>query len=158
MQQVSINPATTADKSQGPFKLILCAVNRSLILTYKERCLQLNLGLCIIYNHIFIVAHVNNVILRADFFLHKFGLMVNLNSVYGILRQISNHVGWSCLSSYYVVHANQDSTFPRLLGDYSSIIVSYFHEKVLTLDRLKAAKAEFQQLLDQGIICSSNSE
>lgn len=60
--QMFIILATTVDKFQSTH-FTLYVTNRSLIHTYSERYLQLNLGQRWIYDHLFIVAYINNSIL-----------------------------------------------------------------------------------------------
>lgn len=65
--QVSLLPATTAGRCTIPCKFTLQAVNGLLIHTYREKCMELNLGLRKKYTHIFIVADVNSTLLGTDF-------------------------------------------------------------------------------------------
>ncbi|CAE1140783.1 unnamed protein product [Acanthosepion pharaonis] len=76
--KISLIPATRADKLKGPNKLTLQAVNKSLIQTYGQRCLTLNLGLRRVFTHFFVLADVEKAILGADF-LHKFGLLIDVH-------------------------------------------------------------------------------
>ena len=60
--QISIILATKEDKKRGPHKFTLQAVNKSLIQTYSQRCLTLNLGLKRVFTHIFVSADVEKAI------------------------------------------------------------------------------------------------
>ncbi|CAE1171431.1 unnamed protein product [Acanthosepion pharaonis] len=76
--QISLSPATRTDMLKGPHKLTLQAVNKSLIQTYGQRCLTLNLGLRRVFTHFFVLADVEKAILGADF-LHKFVLLIDVH-------------------------------------------------------------------------------
>ncbi|CAE1296072.1 unnamed protein product [Acanthosepion pharaonis] len=76
--QISLIPATRADKLKGSHKLTLQVVNKSFIQTYGQRCLTLNLGLRRVFTHFFVLADVKKAILCADF-LHKFGLLIDVH-------------------------------------------------------------------------------
>ena len=75
--QISIIPAKKEDKKRGLRKFTLQAVNKSLIQTYDQKCLTLNLGLKRGFTHIFVTADMEKAILGADF-LHKYGLFVDI--------------------------------------------------------------------------------
>ena len=64
--QMSLLPATSGVKHSCPNKLTLRAVNGTLIHTYGEKCMELDLGLRRTYTHIFMVADVGCIILGAD--------------------------------------------------------------------------------------------
>ena len=53
--QISIIPATEANKKKGPHKFTLEAVNKSLITTYSQRCLTFYLGLRRASTHILLL-------------------------------------------------------------------------------------------------------
>lgn len=74
--QMFIILATSVDKCRFSH-FTLYVMNGSLIHMYSESYLRLNLGQHWIYNHLLIVAHINNSILIEEF-LHKFGF-VDLN-------------------------------------------------------------------------------
>lgn len=96
--------------------------------------MELNLGLHRTYSHIFIVAHVNSPIFGTNFFLQKFGLIIDLNGQ--CLRDLGTHLKTYglvrsgtplCLSGAY---ANQDDTFLKLLKEFPSITIPSFHKEV----------------------------
>ena len=66
--QASLQPATSEVKHSIPSKLTLRAINGTLIHTYGEKCMELDLGLRSTYTHIFTVADVGCAILGTDFF------------------------------------------------------------------------------------------
>ena len=75
--QISIIPATEADKKKRPHKFTIQTVNKSLIQAYGQRYLTLNLGLRRSFT-IFLMADVEKAILVADL-LHKYSLLVDIN-------------------------------------------------------------------------------
>ena len=181
--QVSLIPATSTEKKSPPCKFTLQAVNGSLIHTYGERCMDLNLGLRKSFTHVCIVANVSTAILGTDF-LQAFGLVVDMTGQ--CLRDPDTRLATCGVVKAgtsvgpQVPHANQDDAFLRLLKEYPSISVPSFHEEVLphsithyietkgplihcktrclAPDKAKAAKAEFQQMMKLGIVCPSKSE
>ena len=76
--QISIIPVIGADKNKGPHEFTLQTVNKSLIKTYDQKCLTLDLGLRRALIHIFVIADVEKVIFGADF-LYKYRLYVDIN-------------------------------------------------------------------------------
>ena len=75
--QISIIPATEVDKKKGLHKFTLQAVNKSLIKTYGQRYLTLNLDLRRAFIRNFVIVGVEKAILGAEF-LHKYGLVVDI--------------------------------------------------------------------------------
>ena len=76
---MSLLQAVSGVKHSSPGKFTQHTVNGSLIHTYGEKCLELDLDLRRTYTHIFIVGDVGCAILGADF-LQNFGLEVELHS------------------------------------------------------------------------------
>ena len=68
-----LSAATNGVKHSCPSKLTLRAVNSTLIHTYGDKCMELDLGLWRTYTYIFIVAGVGCTILGA-YFLQNFSL------------------------------------------------------------------------------------
>lgn len=98
---VSLIPASAADKKSPPCKFTLRAVSGSIIHTYGERCMDLNLGLHRAFTHIFIVADVDSAIIGTDF-LQVFDLVVDITAQ--CLRDSESHLT-ACgvvSASYYV--------------------------------------------------------
>ena len=62
--QISIIPATKAEKRKGPHKFTLQAVDKSLIQTLGQRCLTLNLGLGRVFTCIFVIADVEKAVIE----------------------------------------------------------------------------------------------
>ena len=71
---MSLLPVTSSVKHSSPSKLTLRAVNGTLIHTYDEKYMELDLGLCRTYAHIFIVVDIDCAILGADI-LQNIGLV-----------------------------------------------------------------------------------
>ena len=76
---VSVLSATAADKRRPVSALRLQAANGSLIKTYGQKSLTLNLGLRRTFTWIFIIADVKQHILGADFLAH-YKLLVDVSS------------------------------------------------------------------------------
>ena len=132
--QVSLLPATSRDKRFCPGKFTLRAVNGSLIHTYGERCMEIDLGLHRTYTHVFIVAAVNGAILGADF-LQTFGLIVDLHG--RCLRDQERHlkVGGVVKAGTplrpTVAHTREDNVFAKMLRSHPQITIPSFHKEVL---------------------------
>ena len=180
--EVSIIPPTPADRRRSPDPLTLTAVNETAIKTYGKRSLTLNLGLRRSLPWIFIIADVKKPILGADFLRH-FGLMVDLNKRKLIDTHTHLHIqgisspDTSPGTSFYPKDANNPyltllSEFPALTEVASPdapIKHSITHHietngppvsarpRRLAPDRLKAAKREFEYMLQLGIIRPSSS-
>ena len=180
--EVSVIPLTLADRRRSPDPLTLAAVNETAIKTYGKRSLTLNLGLRRSLPWIFIIADVKKPILGADFLRH-FGLMVDLNKRKLIDTHTHLHIQGISSSdtspgtSVYPNDANNPyltllSEFPTLTevaSPEAPIKHSITHHiettgppvsarpRRLAPDRLKAAKREFEYMLQLGIIRPSSS-
>lgn len=176
---VSIIPARTEDQVQlSDFKLY--AANQSVIDTYGERTLQVNLGLRRACPWRFIVADVRYAIIGADFLTH-YELLPDLKN--GRLvdgRTMLSTVGSYRDVEYYTVSSVDNSPFSRLLADFPGITRPTLRERKVTHnvrhviettgrpirararrlppDELKFARAVFEDLMHQGIIRPSKSE
>ena len=145
--------------------------------------MDLNLGLRRSFTHVFIVANVNIAILGTDF-LKAIGLVADMTGQ--CLRDPDTQLATCCVVMAgtsvgpQVAYANKDDAFLRLLKEYPSISVPYFHKEVLphsithdietkgppihskarrlAPDKAKAAKAEIQQMMKLGIVRPSKSE
>ena len=142
----------------------------------------LDLGLRRTYTHIFIVADVGCAILDADF-LQNFGLV----DIHGrCLRdqetclKTSGVVKSGISLRPIVAQASEETIISKLIEEYPTITIPLFNKEALphsithyietigppihdrarrlAPDKLKAAKAEFQQMMKLGIIHPSKSE
>lgn len=177
---VSIVPATIADKRKSPLAFLLHAANNTNIKTYDTKFLYTDLGLRRRFAWRFLVADVNTAILGADF-LSFFGLAVDLQNRRLIDATTSlNAVGGVVSSSLYgVTTINLDHPFRQLLEEFGEItrpstMRSEIHHDVthhiitkgpptaskarrMAPDKLKAAKQEFQLMMELGICRRSSS-
>ncbi|CAE1275403.1 unnamed protein product [Acanthosepion pharaonis] len=180
--QISLIPATRADKLKGPHKLTLQAVNKSLIQTYGQRCLTLNLGLRRVFTHFFVLADVEKAILGADF-LHKFGLLVDVHRRC-LTDPKTNTQSPGAIHNVIplcptVANTEDNPMFCELLQKFESITKPAFHKdslphnithhiatsgppvhsrpRCLAPEKLSLAKTEFTQMMELGIIRPSKS-
>ena len=75
---ISIIPATNEDKKKNPHKFTLQAANKSLIQTFGQRCLTLNLGLKWVFTLSSWLQTWRNPY-WVQIFLHKYSLLVDIN-------------------------------------------------------------------------------
>ena len=177
---VSVLPATTYDRRSSPLPTKLHAANNSTINTYKYKQFQVDLGLRKPFNWNFIIADTNTAIIGADFLSHH-NLSVNLRQ----RRLVDNNsklssrctVGHPNICNVTTID-NQSShhellqkfieiTTPAKLSsttnaDVAHHIVTKGPSKAskgrrLAPHKLKAAKQEFQTLMDLGICRRSSS-
>ncbi|KAJ8031654.1 hypothetical protein HOLleu_24913 [Holothuria leucospilota] len=179
--EVSVLPPTSLEKCQN-CTYSLQAVNKTPIATYGEKSVTLNLGLRRSFRWIFIIAAVPKPIIGADFLKH-FSLLVDVKNrrlvdplttltVKGFESPVASP------SPVLAIPGNQDR-FSALLGQYPEItrpnyqeaslkhnVTHHIHTKGhpvcarprrLAPDKLKIAKAEFNHMLELGIIRPSES-
>ena len=179
--QVSVIPPGSVKRDLQPTSYTLQAANGTAIKTFGQRLLTLDLGLRRNFSWIFVIAQVNHPILGIDFLSH-FGLSVDLHS-----RKLSDsttslfvHGKPSSVSSIGIHPVYPaDPKFASLLKEYPEILqpATCFREtkhgvehhiitrgppvtarpRRLPPDKLKAAKAEFDHMLQLGIIRPSSS-
>ena len=176
-----LKPATEVDKKRGLHKFTLQVVNKSLIQTYGQRCLTLNLSFRWAFTHIFVIADVENAILWTDFLNKGFLMDINRRCLTDLVTNVklsgSMHKGFSLSSS--VANVGEIPIFCKLLKTFANIIKSSFHKETLlhsithhitttspsvhnqlrrlAPEKLSIAKAEFTQMLELGIIHPSKS-
>lgn len=178
--EVSVLPPSIRDK-QNSSPYTLQAVNKTPISTYGERSMTLDLGLRRLYKWIFIIASVPIPILGADFLRH-FSLAVDVKNR-KLIDTLTELKVSGCKSS--VVSPSPVFAIPNsngvtlLLREYSDITRPNFqeqpvkhnvthhitttgppvnaHPRRLSSDKLHIAKAEFNHMLDLGIIRPSKS-
>ena len=178
---VSVLPPSSADK-QTSQNISLQAVNKSPIRTFGEKSLTIDLGLRRTYRWIFIIADIPFPILGADFLAH-FALKVDVKNrkLIDTTTNLTIQGILSADSSPHPMLATPDTTSPyqALLQKYPDIArPSYYESKVkhtvthhitttgppvfarprcLASERLTIAKAEFDHMLQLGIIRPSKS-
>lgn len=179
--EISVFPASAKDRL-SPTWFMLRAANKTDIKTFGEKSLTLDLGLRRVYRWIFVKADVSLPILGADF-LGQFSLAVDVKhrrlidlettlSVSGIrssLESLSLTFGISEEQSVYHDLLRQYPNITRpahkdtpLKHDITHHIVTkgppvYARPRRLAPDRLRIAKAEFDHMLELGIIRPSQS-
>nr|VZI23835.1 unnamed protein product [Spirometra erinaceieuropaei] len=180
--QISVVPPTAADRRFPSPGLYLQAANCSPIPTFGSLSLTLNIGLRRSFTWIFVIADVPHAILGSDF-LAEFDLLVDcrrarlLDRATGLfVREITPFIAPTNLS---VLDTDIASPFRQLLLSHPNIINPQFrsgevqHDVVhhirtsgppvfarpgrLAPERFQAAKAEFEHMLQLGVIRPSES-
>lgn len=178
---VSVFPPSSRDKNRRTNRY-LQAANKTSISTYGERSLTLDLGLRRTYRWIFIIADVSAPILGADF-LANFSLLVDVKHRKLIDSETSlwvRGIGSSVVAlSLTFVIPDQSTKFGSLLRQYPNLTKPSYHAsevkhnvthhittrgppvsarpRRLAPDRFKIARAEFEHMLQLGIIRPSKS-
>ena len=179
---MSVIPSTPQERRRAGHGPQLCAVNATPIRTYGEKLLALDIGLRRLYKWIFVIADVSCPILGADFLRH-FGLLVDVHrrrlidpttTLY--IRGFTSDVD-SPRPTLAKPHA--DTRFLDILSEYPTLTRVNFAEapikhttthhivtkgppvvsrpRRLAPDKLAVARAEFDHMLDLGIIRPSES-
>ncbi|BHF78003.1 hypothetical protein SprV_0602111300 [Sparganum proliferum] len=180
--QLSVISPTPADRRCPNPGLFLQAVNTSPITTFGTCSLSLDIGLRRLFPWIFVVADVPTAILGADF-LAAFDLLVDCRQLRLHDRTTTLTVkGFppsSASNQFSVLDPNPDCPFRRLLAKYPTLTKAHFSDTSFPHDivhhikttgspvfsrprrlapaRLAAAKAEFDHMLQLGIIWQSDS-
>ena len=180
--EVCVIPPTPADRRRSPDSLALTAVNNTSIRTYGQRSLTLNLGLRRSLPWIFVIADVQKPILGADFLRH-YGLMVDMHKqklidtnthlqVQGICSLSTSPRASLCpkdSSSPYLTLLSEFPTLTQVTTPNTPVRHDVTHHiettgppvsarpRRLAHNRLKAAKKEFEHMLQLGIIRPSSS-
>ena len=163
-------------------KFFLQAVNRSSITTYGERSLTLDVGIRRACRWIFIIADISTPIIGADF-LHHFGLLVDVRNL-KLIDSTTNLSVSGILSSTpsispTFVKADDQTPYKHLLTQFPDITRPVYNDAAvkhsvthhietrgppvsarprrLATDRYSIAKAEFDHMLELGIIQPSSS-
>ncbi len=178
--EISAIPPYPAERLRSPDPLLLMADTS--IRTYGKRSLTLNLGLRRSFPWVFIVAGVQKPILGADF-LQNFGLMVDMSRRQLVDSETHLHVKGmsSSVSSLCASLGLKDVSDPyrALLSDFPTLIQvcspdvpikhdvvhhiettrppGYARPRCLAPDRLRAAKKEFEHMLQLGFVRPSSS-
>nr|VZH96114.1 unnamed protein product [Spirometra erinaceieuropaei] len=179
--EVSVVPPTPAERKHRS-SFCLTAANNSSIPTFGQRSITLDLGLRRIFRWVFIIADVSVALMGADFLAH-FNLLVDLRN--RRLVDCITNLHTRCQSGVYpcvnplTVMPISDCPFHSLLRQFPRLTNPSFREvdikhtvthhisttgapkscrpRRLAPDRLKIAKAEFEHMLELGIIRQSDS-
>ncbi|BHF62239.1 hypothetical protein SprV_0200522000 [Sparganum proliferum] len=180
--QLSVIPPTPADRRCPNPGLFLQAVNTSPITTFGTCSLSLDIGLRRLFPWIFVVADVPTAILGADF-LAAFDLLVDCRQLRlhdrATTLTVKGFPPSSASNQLSVLDPNPDCPFRRLLAKYPTLTKPHFSDTSFPHDivhhikttgppvfsrprrlapaRLAAAKAEFDHMLQLGIIRQSDS-
>ena len=180
--EVSVLPPTGPSNSSRPTGYDLKAANGSTIATFGTRSLTLDLGLRRSFRWVFIIASVRHAILGADF-LHHFGLSVDVrtSSLIDTLTQLQvNGISTTTTSASPTLPClNSNDPYASVLAEFPNILRPCAPEQPiqhsvthhirttgppvsarprrLPPDRLRAAKQEFNHMLDLGVIRPSSS-
>lgn len=179
--EVSVLPPTNLDKkNSSPYTLQ--AVNKSKISTYGEKSMTIDIGLRRTYKWIYIIADVPLPILGADFLRH-FSLIVDMKNRKLVDSQTTLEISGnktSVISPRPMFSIpEKDDVYRSLLNQFRDITRPNFKETAikhtithhintrgppvhsrprrLASNKLQIAKAEFDHMLDLGIIRPSNS-
>ncbi|XP_073821522.1 uncharacterized protein [Musca autumnalis] len=141
---VSVVPPSIIKEKLKPSKLTLLAANQSEIKTFGDCVLKLDLGLRREFKWLYVIADVHTPIIGADF-LVNFDLLIDLKQK----RLIDNKTKLS----------NQKPTDELIVVHHIETTGSPVADRPRRLsgDKLKAAKAEMDYLIEQGICRPSKS-
>nr|VZI24985.1 unnamed protein product [Spirometra erinaceieuropaei] len=179
--EVSVVPPTPTERKHRS-SFCPTAANNSSISTFGQRSITLDLGLRRIFRWVFIIADVSVALIGADFLAH-FNLLVDLKNrrlvdcITNLHARCQSDVN-SCVSPLTIMPIS-DCPFHSLLRQFPRLTNPSFREvdikhtvphhisttgppksgRPLRLapDRLKIAKAEFEHMLELGIIRQSDS-
>ena len=180
--EISVFPPTSVERRQPQAGVYLRAANSTPIATYGKRSLTLNLGLRRSYKWIFILADVKYPILGADFLqAHKLLVDVHSRRLIDSLTHLNVNIITTHTNSPSPSHtcsgAPEEAAallaqFPeltRLDNSHNSVKHDIVHHietsgppvhsrpRRLSPERLRIAKAEFDHMLELGIIRPSSS-
>ena len=178
---ISVLPPNKNEKKH-PTTKHLFAANGSLIETYGERLLQLDLGLCRTFVWPFTLADVSQPILGADFLAH-FNLLVdmknkrlidNITQLSVVASQLTNSE-----SAVLLLNPVSNDKYSKLISEYPNLLRENLDFKSIQHDvchtittngqpvsararrlppaKLAAAKVEFQHMVNLGICRPSKS-
>lgn len=181
--EISVFPPTSVERRQHQAGVYLRAANSTPIATYGKRSLTLNLGLRRSYKWIFVLADVKYPILGADFLqAHKLLVDVHSRRLIDSLTHLNVNIITTQTSSPSPSHTcsggpeevtallDQFPELTRLDNSHDNVKHDIVHHietsgppvysrpRRLSPERLRIAKAEFDHMLELGIIrpsCSS---
>ena len=121
---VSVIPPSYKDRF-SPSKTTLFAANGSVIKTYGEKSLIINLGLRRAFNWTFLIADVTRAIIGADF-IRKFGLLIDLkgNRLIDSTTQLKVKTNTTPVNATEVTIKLFDTTqpFAHFLADFQELV------------------------------------
>ena len=178
---ISVIPPSPMERRTRNFNVTLTAVNKTTIKTYGQRFLNLDLGLRRAYKWLFIVADVPEPILGADF-IENFHLYPDLHA--RLLVDKTTNLSTRCkrkqglLQGISYLEGSEENTFVKILKQFPDLtkpvarhrppkhnVVHHIETKGppphakprrLANVKLKAARSEFEQMMQLGIIRRSN--
>lgn len=177
---VSIVPASRKDKLNGPSPFQLHAANGSNICTYGSRFITTDLGLRRRFSWNFLVADVTTAIIGADF-LANFGIVIDLghrqlidgrtklHSVGGFVNAVVHSVTTvdHCHPFHNLLAEFREITMPPTMRTTVQHDVTHHIQtkgppvacksRRMAPDKLKAAKKEFETMMELGICRPSKS-
>lgn len=181
---ISVIPRETSQRNHPIGPIILQAANGTRISTFGQQSLTLDLGLRRSFRWIFIIADVKIPILGADF-LANFSLAVDmkrrklLDTLTSLSVSSTQAVDTSIPYGIHVAYNCESPTFDALLTKYPTLTQAshqpihtshavthhitttgpptYARPRRLPPDKLRIAKAEFEHMLQLGIVRPSNS-
>ncbi|UYV67926.1 hypothetical protein LAZ67_5002520 [Cordylochernes scorpioides] len=172
----SVLPPRPEDRRYGTTKSTLTAANNSLMKTYVERFLNLDIGLCRDFKWRFIIADTNKAILGADVMKH-FGINPDIKGKFMIdsltkLRKRASITNFNSLSPKCLINTYED-TFLNILSRYPSqteppsystpVKHSINHQfttkgqptfskpRQVNKKKIKIAKSEFERMMELGL-------
>lgn len=178
---VSLLPPDKNVKNIPSDDYFLYAANNTRIKTYGERVMTLNLGLRRSFTWSFLVADVSKPIIGADFLL-KYGLLVDLKRKKLIDTTTTLEVNAKIQTSDFpkISTIRQDVNLKHLIEEFKDLTIPssqkqgkklkvkhhiitngqpvFAKARRLCPEKLKAAKNEFQYMLEKGICRPSSSE
>ena len=182
--EVSVLPVSQVDRQSGYMGPSLQAANGTTISTYGSRSLTLNLGLRRPFRWVFLVADVKHPILGADFLGHH-GLLIDVRSKVLIDSQTKLQIGliYTHQHAHGLTTLNpllSDNPFSSLLAGFPELTAPHSflplqlnmmwthsiethgspvttRTRRLSPERLQAVRAEFEHMLELGIIRPSSS-
>lgn len=177
---VSIIPASSREKSHGPSTFQLHAANGSTIRTYGNRFVTMDLGLRRRFTWNFLIADVTTAIIGADF-LAYFDILVDLgshrlidgktklHSTGGLTQAVLHGVTMIDVGHPFrdlLVEYREITTPPTMRSEIKHNVTHHIQTKGppvackarrMAPDKLKAAKKEFEMMMEIGICRPSKS-
>lgn len=177
---VSVIPPTMIERGKSESSGSLFAANGSIIITYGEKRLELNLGLRRSFTWTFIIADVKQPIIGADFIMH-YKLLIDLANdrlidVTTLLATMGSVIRMK-LNAIKAYDINKE--FDRILEEFPEIVnpnlqkpwkkpktyhyietkglPTFTTSRILSPDILLAAREEFRTMIQQGICRPSKS-
>lgn len=178
--EISVIPKTANNRELKVSSFKLYAANGSVIDTYGDRLVTVNLGLRRPFTWRFVMANVSKAIIGADFLYH-FNLLVDIRNrcLVDNITQMSTHGKVTNTTAMSLSTIDKSCFFYTLLQEFPEITKLSRHKKRthqlehhiqtkgppvaerprrLPPEKLKAAKAEFDQMMREGICQPSNSQ